>query len=82
MKSACTKWLDTLSDAKLGDHSQSSLANEAWNRGAAHAAKRILDHIEHLNTIHIAARGLGKEATAVGKARIECDAFIRKVETS
>jgi hypothetical protein len=81
-KSACTKWLDTLTDANLGNHSQSSLAHEAWNRGAAHAAQAILNHIEYVDTVHLAVNNCKDAATAIGKARIEADRFIVKVETN
>lgn len=81
-KSACTKWLDTVTDAELGNHSQSSLAHEAWNRGAAHAAQKILDHLEYIDTPKLATAGCSVEATAVGAARVACDRFIVKVEVS
>ncbi len=75
----CTKWLNTLSDSQLDDHSQSSLANEAWKRGAAYAAQKVLNHIELIDTPRVAVSGCAKEATAISAARVEADKFIKRV---
>lgn len=79
-KTQCDKWLDTMTDAQLDDHSQTSLANEAWKRGAAYAAQEILNHLEPIDTVKVAVRGSAAGATAIGKARVTADAFIKKVE--
>lgn len=78
-KTPCDKWLDTLSDIELDDHSQCSLANEAWKRGAAYAAQAILDHIEMVDTPKVATLGCAKAATAVSGARVTADKFIARV---
>lgn len=79
MKTPCTKWLDTLSDAQLDGHSQSTLANEAWKRGAAYAAQRILDHIEEIDTVAMATEWREEDAGSVGNARVQADKFIKRV---
>ena len=75
-KTACTQWLDTLTDSQLGNHSQTGLANEAWKRGAAYAAQTILNHLESIDTLKI---GNLDVAMLVGLARVEADSFIKKV---
>ncbi len=75
-KTACTQWLDTLTDSQLGNHSQTGLANEAWKRGAAYAAQTILNHLEPIDTLKI---GNLDVAMLVGLARVEADSFIKKV---
>lgn len=78
----CDKWLNTVTDSELDNHSQSSLANEAWRRGAAHAAQEILNHLEALDTVKIAFRGSAAGATAIGRARVTADRFIARLATA
>lgn len=78
----CDKWLNTVTDSELDNHSQSSLANEAWKRGAAHAAQEILNHIELIDTVKIAVRGCAASATAIGRARVTADRFIERLATA
>ena len=79
-KTKCDEWLDTLSDSQLDDHSQTSLANEAWRRGAATAAQEILNHLEPIDTIKVAVAGRTAEATAIGAARVAADRIISSVK--
>lgn len=79
-KTRCDKWLDTVSDSDLGNHSQVTLANEAWNRGAAYAAQKILNHIEEIDTVAVAVATCPEIATSIGGARVEADGFIRKIK--
>ena len=72
----CDKWLNTVTDSELDNHSQSSLANEAWRRGAAHAAQEILNHLELIDTVKIGVTGRTLEAMAIGAARVTADRFI------
>lgn len=78
-KTPCDKWLDTLSDIELDDHSQCSLANEAWKRGAAYAAQAILNHIEMIDTPKVAVSGCASAATGISGARVTADKFIARV---
>lgn len=77
----CDKWLDTVTDSELDGHSQSSLANEAWMRGAAYAAQEILNHLEVIDTVKVAVRGSAAGATAISRARVTADRFIKMAAT-
>lgn len=84
MTTPATKWLNTLSDLQLDNYSQLSLANEAWKRGAAYAAQKILDHIEEIDTIAMATAWRPRfkreeDASAIGSARVQADRFIKGI---